>query len=119
MTEEPVPQKWRPAITAVIDRLVAKDYVGLARDGFVSYTDDPQDASIGMWIEDYPSRLVPLPDEAWQYSGHGPWPDTPDAAWIVVELWTAEEGRSDLSLEGSVREVNGEIVVSIDSVHVM
>ena len=76
--------KWRPAIAALIDRLVIGDYVGLARDGFISYTDDPSDESIAMWIEDYRATLVPLPDEAWQCSEFGPWANLPDAAWIVV-----------------------------------
>lgn len=115
----PVPEKWRPAITELVDRLVAGDYAGLARDGFVSYTDDPDDASIGMWIEDYPATLVSLPGEAWQFSCHGPWSNVPDAAWVVVDLWTAEEGRSDLSLEGTVREEEGRVIVKIDNVHVM
>lgn len=115
----PVPEKWRPAIVEVIDRLVAGDYVGLARDGFISCTDDPSDGSIGMWIEDYPATLVPLPDEAWQFSEYGPWANLPDAVWIAVDLWTAEEGRSDLTLEGTVREDNGQVIVRIDNVHVM
>lgn len=121
VSDEPerVPDRWRPAIESIVDRLVAKDYAGLVRDGFVSYASDPTDSSIGTWIEDYPATLVALPAEAWRYAERGRWSNLPDAWWVVVDLWTAEEGRSDLSMEATVRERDGQVLVVIDNVHVM
>lgn len=46
-------------------------------------------------------------------------------AWSVrVDLWTEEEGRSDLSLEMTMREPNeddggGQLVVEVDNLHVL
>ena len=78
---EPVAETWKPAIEAIVDRLVAKDYTGLARDGLVSYTSDPSDSSIGTWIEDYPATLVALPEEAWVHAERGRWSNLPGAWW--------------------------------------
>jgi hypothetical protein len=38
---------------------------------------------------------------------------------VVVPLWTEEEGRSDLSLEGVVERVGGRLVLHLDDVHVL
>lgn len=95
------------------------DYAGLAADGLVSFTDDPTDTSIGRWIEDYPARLVDLPAEAWDYSEHGAWVNAPGSWWVIVDLWTAEESRSDLSMEATVWDDGTAIVVKVDNVHVM
>ena len=115
----PVPEEWRLAIVDIVNRLVAKDYAGLTRDGFVSYSDDPDDASIGMWIEDYPATLVPLPKEAWEFADRGRVISLPDTWWVVVDLWTAEEGRSDLSMEVTALERGEQVEFVIDGVHVM
>jgi hypothetical protein len=115
----PVPHHWRPVIADLVDRLVVKDYAGLVREGLVSFTSDPDDTTVGLWIEDYPATLVALPEAAWDVAERGRWVHDPGAWWIVVPLWTAEEGRSDLSLEATVRELNGAVIVVVDQVHVM
>jgi hypothetical protein len=38
---------------------------------------------------------------------------------LVVPLWTREEGRSDLSLELTLREGNDGLAVEIDDIHVL
>jgi len=85
----------------------------------VSYTSDPSDDSIGLWIEDYPATLVPLPEDAWTHAERGRRVDDPKTWWVVIDLWTSEEGRSDLSMEASGREIVGDIVVQVDGVHVL
>ena len=116
-SDHPVPERWRPLLAEIIHRLVIGDYAGLARDGSVSYTDDPSDDSIGMWIEDYPWRMVDLPEEAWAFSDH--FQVGPNSWSVVVSLWTAEEGLSDLSLEAIVYEDGPNVTVKVDMVHVM
>jgi hypothetical protein len=70
-----------------------------------------------MWIEDYPWPLADLPEEAWAFSDHF---QVDSNAWsVVVSLWTAEEGLSDLSLEGIVYEDGPTVIVKVDMVHVM
>jgi len=61
-------------VPAIIHRLVAGDYAGLAADDLLSCTTDPTGDRIGRWIEDYPATLVERPDEAWAYSEHFPEP---------------------------------------------
>lgn len=115
----PIPAHWRPALSAVIDRLVGRDYLGVVRDGFVPHADGPDDATIGEWIEQYPATLVALPDEAWAVADRGRCVDDPDAWWVVIPLWTAEEGQSDLGLEAVVREDDGYLRIALQNVHVM
>lgn len=96
----------------------SEDYIGLARDGLVSNATGLEDESIGTWIERYPGTLVPLPREAWDYSDHmalnvaGGW-------WVTIDLWTAEEGRSDLTIEATVWDDGRNVRVELQNVHVM
>jgi hypothetical protein len=115
----PVPERWRPALAWVVDRLVAGDYGGLARDGFVPHVSGSDDTGIGYWIEQYPATLMSLPEEAWAGAERGRCVDDPDWWWVVVELWTVEEGRSDLSMEATVRERDAELQIALQNVHVM
>lgn len=114
---DPVPERWRPLVGWLVHRLAEGEYAGLAHDGFVSRIDDPEDAGIGLWIERYPATLVDLPGEAWAFSDH--WAIDEGVWAVVVELWTAEEGHSDLSMEATVWDDGTEIIVKIDGVHVM
>ena len=115
----PPPERWRTLLTELVHRLVLGDYAGLAGDGYVTGAHDPDDASIGMWIEDYPATLVDLPPEAWDFSDHELL--DPDAGvWaVMIDLWTAEEGHSDLSLEATVWDDGETIAAQIDGVRVM
>ena len=85
----------------VVRCFVARDY-GLASG--VSGV-DPVSASTADHIRDYVAgygaTLVELPPDTWQTSvAH--WYGT---HWsVLVDLWTAEEGRSDMVLEGRVFE---------------
>lgn len=115
----PVPERWRPLLADIVHRLVVGDYAGLAADGLVSYTDDPSDATIGRWIEDYPAKLVELPPEAWRYSEYGRRIGAPQSWWVIVDLWTAEEGRSDLSMEATIWDDGTSVTAKVDNVHVM
>jgi len=65
------------------------------------------------------TKLVPLPTEAWDLSDHGRVEVEPETWWVVVPLWTAGEGRSDLSLEATIRERSGQVSIEIDNVHVL
>jgi hypothetical protein len=110
----PVPQRFRSLLGDAIDRLAAHDFVGLTRHGYVRPDND-----IGHWIEEYPATLVPVPAEGWDLSECGRVVTRPGAWWVVVPLWTAEEGRRDLSLEPTIQESDGDIALEIDNVHVL
>lgn len=115
---DPFPERWRPIVTEVVHRLVLGDYAGLYRDGFISPNSDPAEGGVGYWIEDYPATLVDLPPEAWLHCG---WILMADGThWaILVDLWTAEEGRSDLTMEAKLWDDGSTVSVVIDDVHVM
>jgi hypothetical protein len=115
----PVPDRWRPVLASIVHRLVLGDYAGMAADGLISYSNDPTDASIGRWIKEYPAHLVDLPADAWAYSEHGPDINVPGSWWVIVDLWTAEEGHSDLSMEATVWDDGVDVVVKVRNVHVM
>jgi hypothetical protein len=61
---------------------------------------------------------VPLPEEAWASADAIPVTVRPGEWWVVLPLWTREEGMSDLSLEATVLELPSGVSVVIDDIHV-
>lgn len=115
----PVPVRWRPLLHEVVHRLVMGDYDGLAAEGLVAGSDLPESPSIGHWIEEYPGTLNDVPAEGWLHSDHWPNDWAPGSWSVVLDLWTVEEGLSDLSLEATVWDDGDTVRVRIDNVHVM
>jgi hypothetical protein len=67
------------------------------------------------YLAGYGATLVELPDDTWQTSV-AQWMET---HWdILVDLWTAEGGRSDLVLEGKVIETSAGPRLTIHMVYV-
>ena len=112
MSDE-VPERFRPALRVVLKRIVEGDFDGLVRDGFVPAGGDP-----GVWVRNYPLRLVPFPPEAWRHSRAGRIASRPGCWWVVVPL-RDQEGTSDLSLEATVCEGDGQLRVEVDNIHVL
>lgn len=113
-----VPARFRPALSDVVERLAALDYQGLKRDGI----DPLPDSDLSWWIRNYGdagATIVPLPGEAWAEADAGPVDARPGHWWVVLPLWTREEGMSDLSLEATVTESGDGIVVVIDDIRVL
>jgi len=67
------------------------------------------------YIQDYGAKLVALPEASW---------DTSVCIWMedhwdaLIDLWTVEEGSSDLVLQVHVSEVANEHVVTVYMVFV-
>ena len=65
--------------------------------------------------QDYGEELVKLPEESW---------DTSICIWmgdrwdVLIDLWTATEGRSDLVLSAGVSEKDEGQIVNIEMVYV-
>jgi hypothetical protein len=113
-----VPERFRGVLGDVVRRVAEGDYVGLKRDGIDPYPD----ADLSLWIREYGERgatVVRLPEEAWEHAEAYPADGVPGTWSVVVDLWTAEEGRSDLSMEATVREVGDRVEVTIDGIHVL
>jgi hypothetical protein len=66
-------------------------------------------------IHEYPAKLVSLPPATWETSVCIWMGDHWD---ILVDLWTEDEGRSDLVLQVRVSEVGSEYLMTIYMVYV-
>ena len=103
--QTPVPHVWRDTLGAIVDSLIRGD----ARIGEGLESVDPISEAVSNHcreiVADYGSAtLIRLPEATWA---------TSVAMWqgdrwdCLVDLWTAEEGRSDLVLEVAVSEDDG------------
>jgi hypothetical protein len=111
-----IPEKLRPALRSVVDALVTQNYAALEADGRAGRVGA---AGLEQAIARYGRRLVPLPEAAFEASmayQH----DAQRSHWAVdLDLWTAEEGRSDLTLSATVVEDGDDVRVEIDDLHVL
>lgn len=113
--EGPIPSAWRPILKGIVDAFVSHDYrlsIGISGVAPVSEKTATQ---IREYINQYGATLVGLPPDSW---------DTSVCIWMganwdaLVDLWTKEEGKSDLVLQVHVSEVCGEYVVAVYMVYV-
>jgi hypothetical protein len=113
--EGPIPSAWRPILKNIVDAFVREDY--LLADGVpgVAPVSEQTAAQIREYIQEYGAKLVELPQESW---------DTSVCIWMgdhwdaMIDLWTEDEGPSDLVLEVDVSEVGSEYVVTVYMVYV-
>jgi hypothetical protein len=113
----PVPAQFRRALVAVVERLAARDYQSLKRDGI----DPNPEADLSLWIRNYGSKgatIVSLPEEAWAVADAVPIVGRPGEWSVTVPLWSREEGMSDLSMEATVYESSEGVSVVIKDIHV-
>ena len=67
------------------------------------------------YVEDYGEELVELPNETWNSSVYIYYGDY----WnVLIDLYTKEEGLSDLVLNAEIRENNNEYLIDIQLVYV-
>ncbi|MGH3071496.1 MAG: DUF7668 domain-containing protein [Gaiellaceae bacterium] len=115
---EGVPDLARPLIAALVRDLAAGEYDTLVRDGRAGRltADELRQA-----VHDYPATLIPLPDAAFDIAGDAyllVGSDPPQ--WAVdQDLWTREEGHSDLTLQVDVRFRRGAYRLEITGLHVL
>ena len=72
-------------------------------------------------VNDYGRRLVSPPEGGWTGRSIVEIEGAEPESWSVyVDLWTVEEGRSDLTLELTIRETAGDLYdVEIENLHVL
>jgi hypothetical protein len=104
------------AIRELVERLASGDLAALAADGRIGRltVEDLRRA-----ISEYGRTLVPLPAEALAAISVYPLDAMPGGFAVDVGMWTAEEGRSDLTLQLTVIERAGAIAIAIDDLHVL
>ena len=101
-SERPIPNAWRATIEGIVASLIRQDPV-IAAD--IPDVDAPSLEKSQELLRSIPAygavTSVPLPEDTW---------DSSVSIWTgshwdcLVDLWTAEEGRSDLCLELKVVE---------------
>ncbi len=108
--------KFRPSLRSVVDELVKGNFEGLERDGRAGRVGAE---GLQRAISEYRRHLIALPEEAFEISDALEL-TTHLSAWAVdLDLWTVEEGRSDLALSATVTEADGDVRVEIDDLHVL
>lgn len=115
LAQHPIAGAWRQPLREVVRALVRGDYGltnGVAGVELVPLVTAEQ---IRDYIADYGATLVELPEQSWETSV-SQWMGT---HWeLLVDLWTSEEGRSDLVLACTVRETNGGYRLDLGLVYV-
>lgn len=113
--EQPIPNEWKDALYEIVEdirncRLQSREVTG------GSYVVDPADADrIYENIDAYGEKLARLHEESW---------DTSICRWmttywyILIDLFTVDEGASDLVLVVNGHEVERSYRFDVQSVHV-
>jgi hypothetical protein len=113
--EGPIPTAWRETLSAIVEAFVAGDY-GLKKGVANVVPVSAETASrIRENLQDYGATLIALPDATWGSSVCIWYGDHWDA---LVDLWTQEEGQSDLVLHVRVSEANPGFLIQIHLVYV-
>ena len=113
--QRPIPTAWRPILREIVGALSSRDYQlkrGLSRVAAV-----PAETALHIqnYIQDYGATLVKLPEEAWASSVCIWMGDYWD---VLLDLWTQEEGQSDLVLSARVTEAGFDFAFKIQMVYV-
>lgn len=114
-SQGPVPTEWRATFSAIVDAFNEGDF-RLAKkiDGVLPIAEDDA-VAIENNINGYGANLTDLPDDSWQSSAYQ-W--MVDYWEVLVDLYTHEEGRSDLVLHARIYEKGAAYVFEVRSVHV-
>lgn len=113
--EGPIPSAWRPMLEDIVDAFVRQDYHLAGGVPGVAPVSDETAAQIRDYLDEYGEQLVPLPPASW---------DTSVCIWMddhwdaMIDLWTEEEGSSDLVLRVRVSEVASGYMVTVRMVYV-
>ena len=110
-----IPKVWRPILCQIVKSFSNKDY--LVNSTILNVNSITLDSSkhIKEYIESYGEELTELPPKTWDSSIYL-WMGS---HWdVIVDLWTLDEGRSDLVLSARVYKINNEYVFNVEMVHV-
>lgn len=113
--ERPVPTALRPRFSEIVKAFVKADY--LLEKGIAGVSPVAKDTAeqIKAYINDYGEELVELPDATWN-SSVCLWMGT---HWdVLVDLWTIQEGLSDLVLRAKIFESEEGYLVEVSMVYV-
>lgn len=113
--ERSIPTVWRPTFSKVVEAFSRKDYSLSGGIEGVSLVLNETANQIKEYIQDYGEELIQLPDETWDSSVYI-WTGS---HWnVLIDLWTAGEGHSDLVLSAQVSEEDNRYIINISMVYV-
>ncbi|GAA3914053.1 DUF7668 domain-containing protein [Luteimonas lutimaris] len=113
--QRPIPTTWRHMFREIVAALVAADYRLEAQIPGVEPVSIETATQIRDYLSEYGATLVELPEATWE-SSVCIWTGS---HWdVIVDLWTQEEGRSDLILHAQVVETQSGISVTVHLVYV-
>ena len=111
-----VDTKFIAPIRALVDMLVKGRFDQLERDGRSGRLSSHE---LKEALQGYGRTIIALPDEAFHLVDVYPIKGQ-NTTWAVdVPLWTAEEGRSDLTLSLTVSDSQDGVQLAIDDLHTL
>lgn len=113
--ERPIPSRWRPALCSIVTAFLKGDFLLAENIVGVEAISQKTATHIQSYLRDYGATLVPLPEETWN-SSVCIWAET---HWdFLLDLYTREEGPSDLVLRGRVTDTSSGFKIAVHMVHV-
>ena len=110
-----IPNAWRPVFSEIVRAYTDHDYKLKSGVPGVDAVSAKTAAQVENYIRDYGATLVALPEEAWN-SSVCIWAGS---HWdVLVDLWTREEGPSDLVLGARVVEAESGFSFQVQMVYV-
>ena len=114
-TELPIPTAWRQSFQDIVACFVESDFFLEAGVAGVAPVAPSTAEQIKASLQSYGNALVALPEETWESSVCMWYGDHWEA---LVDLWTHEEGRSDLVLHAHVVDSSSGAIISVHLVYV-
>lgn len=111
-----VDTKFIASIRALVDMLVKGNFDQLERDGRSGRLSSQE---LKEALQGYGSTIIALPDEAFHLADVYPVKGQKTTWAVDVPLWTAEEGRSDLTLSLTVSDSQDGVRLEIDDLHTL
>jgi hypothetical protein len=110
-----VPERFRPMLSNLIDMIAGGDTAAMRASPAIRVgSGDPL-----LWSGIIPARSSPLPAEGWDLVDAVQVARQPDLWSVTIPLWTDAEGRSDLSLDATVKDCPEGPVEEIGNVDVL
>jgi len=110
--------KIRDTVRRLVEMLVAEDYDAIEEATRGRRLTAEQ---LGQAVDEYGRELQMPPQVVFHNFGVNETEGAiPRAWWVLVDLWTVDEGRSDLTLEIRITHTGGELYdIEIDNLHVL
>jgi hypothetical protein len=111
----PLAGEWRPVFKDIVHALVEGDYSLSRQVPHVRPVSSETARQITEYLADYGATLAELPDESWE-SSVSQWEGE---QWdVLVDMWTLEEGGSDLVLGARVYQTGNDLEIEVGLLYV-